>query len=138
MAIGSDIYLVIDPRARRAVGKNQTPSYRVLHGSFQAENGTFPLGEAVFGFAKAASLDKNYLLRGRVVPHYLHITIPNDIPRLLQGTGVAVVATTSSLVAIARSGPILLSRFVTGKHAETLELAASGNGCLRMFGVHFQ
>ncbi|KAF8560209.1 DUF1212-domain-containing protein [Imleria badia] len=64
LAIGSDIYLVIDPRARRALQKNQTPSYRVLHGSFHAENGTFPLGEAVLGFAKAASLDKNYLLRG--------------------------------------------------------------------------
>ncbi|KAH0838169.1 DUF1212-domain-containing protein [Lanmaoa asiatica] len=64
LAIGSDIYLVINPHARRALEKNQTPSYRVLHGSFQAENGTFPLGEAVFGFAKAASLDANYLLRG--------------------------------------------------------------------------
>ncbi|KAF8140418.1 DUF1212-domain-containing protein [Boletus edulis] len=64
LAIGSDIYLVIDPRARRALEKSQTPSYRMLHGHFQAQNGTFSLGGVVFGFAKAASLDKNYLLRG--------------------------------------------------------------------------
>ncbi|KAG9314218.1 hypothetical protein JVU11DRAFT_5005 [Chiua virens] len=64
LAIGSDIYLVMNPHARRALERNQTPTYRMLHGSFQAENGTFPLGEAVFGFAKVATLDRNYLLRG--------------------------------------------------------------------------
>ncbi|KAG8219667.1 hypothetical protein J3R82DRAFT_622 [Butyriboletus roseoflavus] len=64
LAIGSDIYLVINPHARRALEKKETPTYNVLHGSFRAENGTFPLGGAVFGFAKAASLDPNYLLRG--------------------------------------------------------------------------
>ncbi|KAI9461759.1 DUF1212-domain-containing protein [Boletus coccyginus] len=64
LAIGSDIYLVINPRARRALERSQMPSYTVFHGSFQAGNGTFPLGGAVFGFAQAASLDRNYLLRG--------------------------------------------------------------------------
>ncbi|KAF9229105.1 DUF1212-domain-containing protein [Gyrodon lividus] len=64
LTIGSDIYLVINPYARRVLEKAEAPSYRMFHGSFRAENGSLPLGEAVFGFAKAASLDKNYLLRG--------------------------------------------------------------------------
>lgn len=65
LTIGSDIFLVIDPRARRALEKSRMPGYRMLHGSFQAQNGTFPLGKAVFGFAKPATLDRNYLLRGK-------------------------------------------------------------------------
>lgn len=110
----------------------------MLHGSFQAENGTFPLGEAVFGFAKAASLDKNYLLRGTVILNC--VCMPRDVqrypPRLPQGTELALVATTSSVVAIARPGPNLLGRFIAGKHAEIVELAASGDGHPRMRGVH--
>lgn len=137
MAIGSDIYLVIDPRARRALVKNQTPSYRVLHGSFHAENGTFPLGEAVFGFAKAASLDKNYLLRGEAT-HAALVYLTNSIPRLSQRTELAVVATTSSMVAIARPCPNLLCCFVTGKYAGILELATFGDGRTGMLGVHGQ
>lgn len=139
LAIGSDIYLVIDPRARRALEKSQTPTYRMLHGTFQAENGTSLLGEGVFGFAKAASLDKNYLLRGTVAPNCVCIPrCPTLSPRLSQRTGLAVVATTSSVVAIARPGPNLRSCFITSKHAETLELAASGDGHPRMCGVHRQ
>lgn len=62
----------------------------------------------------------------------------NGITRLSQGTELAVVATTSSVVAITRPGPNLLCGFVPGKHAEILELAASGHGHLGMFGVHRQ
>lgn len=59
-------------------------------------------------------------------------------PRLSQGTELAVVATTSSLVVTARLGPVLRACVVYGKHAETLELAAFGDGHLCMCGVHRQ
>ncbi|KAH7885933.1 DUF1212-domain-containing protein [Phlebopus sp. FC_14] len=65
LTIGNDLYLVVNPHARRALEKAATPSYRMYHGSWHAENGSYPLsGGVVFGFAKAASLDRNYLLRG--------------------------------------------------------------------------
>ncbi|KIJ68213.1 hypothetical protein HYDPIDRAFT_82792, partial [Hydnomerulius pinastri MD-312] len=64
LTIGSDLYLVVNPHARRALEKSAIPNYKMFHGSFQARNGSSTLSHSVFGFAKAPSLDRNYMLRG--------------------------------------------------------------------------
>ena len=49
-----------------------------------------------------------------------------------------MVATTSSVVAIAGPRPNLRRRLIASKHAEILELAAFGDGHLGVLGVHRQ
>jgi hypothetical protein len=106
----------------------------MLHGSFRAENGSFPLGEAVFGFAKATSLDRNYLLRG-IFTSLLNSMILN-ITRLPQGPRLAVVATTPPLVDIVLPRPDLLGVLVFVEPAGTVELATCRDGSVRMSGFH--
>ncbi|KAH7930553.1 DUF1212-domain-containing protein [Leucogyrophana mollusca] len=65
LTIGSDLYLVVNPFARRELQRASIPNYKMFHGNFTPHNGSYPLhGASTFGFADSTIVDHRYILRG--------------------------------------------------------------------------